>query len=117
MMPDEREQFLSSLGDLVPTWLLELCAERNLAGSAFSLDNESDLSEMGVELRWMTVEQIIDEATNVYPGIAATKRGYLPFGICLEGSGDPYFLKIGEGYDDTSVVRIPHDAVAEGEVD
>lgn len=115
--PDEREKLLGSLVGLVPAWLLDLCTERNLAGSVFSLDDESDLSGMGVELKWMTVEQMIDEATNAYPGIAATKKGYLPFGICLEGSGDPYFLNIGKGHDDTSVVRIPHGAVTEEEID
>lgn len=114
---DEREKLRGSFGELAPAWLLELCTERNLAGSAFSLDVENDLSEMGVELKWMTAGQMIDEATNIYPGIVAIKKKYLPFGICLEGTGDPYFLKIGKGHDDTPVVRIPHDAVADEEID
>ena len=83
----------------------------------FSLDDESDLSEIGVELKWMTAEQMVDEVNNFYPGIVAIKKGYLPFGVCLEGSGDPYFLRIGKGHDDTPVVRIPHDAVADEEID
>lgn len=117
LMPDERQKLLNSFGELVPAWFLELCAERNLAGSTFSLDDENDLSKLGVELKWMTAGQIIDEATNAYPGIAAIRKGYLPFGICLEGTGDPYFLKIGKSHDDTSVVRIPHDAAVDGEID
>lgn len=114
---DELEQLRSSFGGLAPEWLLKLYSERNLLGTTFSLDDESDLSEMGVELKWMTVEQMVDEATNFYPGITAIKKGYLPFGLCLEGSGDPYFLKIGKGHDDTPVVRIPHDTLADGEID
>lgn len=112
-----REQLLGSFGKLVPDWFLNLCTERNLAGSTFSLAEESDLSEMGVELKWMTAEQMVDEATNAYPGIAAIKKGYLPFGSCLEGSGDPYFLKVGKEHNDTPVVRIPHDAIINEEVD
>lgn len=114
---DERQQLIDGFGELVPDWLLELLSDRNLAGSDFSLDDNSDQSGMGVELRWMTVEQMFDEASNFYPGIVAAKKGYLPFGICLEGSGDPYFLKIGKGHEDTCVVRIPHDAVIEEDID
>ena len=47
-----------------------------MVGSVFSLDDENDISEMGVELKWMTVEQMVDEATNVYPGVVAINKGY-----------------------------------------
>lgn len=114
---NERDKLLEQFPGTVPAWLLDLCAERNLAGSTFSLDDESDLSGMGVELKWMSAEQMIDETVSFYPGIAAIKKRYLPFGICLEGSGDPYFLKIGKGYYDTPVVRIYHDILVDGDVD
>lgn len=112
-----KEQLLNTFGELVPAWFLDLCVERNLAGSTFSIGEENDLSEVGAELKWMTADQMIDEGTNIYPGIAAIKKGYLPFGICLEGSGDPYFLKIGKEYEDTPVVRVPHDAVVDDQID
>jgi hypothetical protein len=112
-----RRQLNESLAELVPDWFLDLCERRNLAGSAFSLEEEHDRSEMGVELKWMTSKEMIDEAKEYYPGIAATKSGYLPFGICLEGSGDPYFLKIGKNCEDSAVVRIPHDIITNEEFD
>ena len=107
----------STFEELVPDWYLHLVANRSLAGSSFSVSEDHDRSGLGVELQWMSAEQIIDEATNCYPGIVATSIGYLPFGICLEGSGDPYFLKIGSRPEDTLVVRIPHDAVRDENLD
>ena len=103
--------------DLVPQWFLHLVANSKLTGSSFSIQAGQDRSTLGVELQWMSAEQVVDEATNCYPGIIATGLGYLPFGICLEGSGDPYFLKFGDGQKDTPVVRIPHDAVRDENLD
>ena len=45
----EREKLIRSFGALAPAWFLELCSERNLAGSVFSLDDEADSSKIGVE--------------------------------------------------------------------
>ena len=104
-------QLQSTFEHLAPDWYLHLVSNRNMAGSYFSVDEDHDRSGFGVELQWMSAEQMCDEATNCFPGIVAMSLGYLPFGICLEGSGDPYFLKVGGGPEDTSVVRIPHDAV------
>lgn len=68
-----------------------------------------DPSGLGVEMKWMNPEQMLNEATNLYPGIVAIERGYFPIGPCLEGSGDPYFFQASDG----AVVRIPHDAASE----
>lgn len=117
LTPQDRELLVRSLGELVPPWFLELCADRDLAGTAFSLQEEDDLSGMGVELRWMTAAEMIDEAAHFYPGIVAIKHGFLPFGICLEGSGDPYFLDTRSADDSAPVVRVPHDAASEEGLD
>lgn len=97
----------------VPQWLLELMIRYPLAGAKFTLDESSDYSEIGVEMRWLTADQITDEAVNNYPGIAAARQGYLPIGQCLIGTGDPYFVRADSAQ--SPVYRIPHTAVA-GEV-
>ena len=91
-----------------PSQILNLLKEYEIIGQKFSLPEDIDESEMGVELEWMSISEQLDEITNHYPGIVAIKHGYLPFGKCLVGSGDPYFLKLDSL---ESVYRIPHEAV------
>lgn len=98
--------------ELVPSWLISLLQQYSVIGVCFSLDEELDESELGVDLKWLTPEQIIEEALYAYPGKAVTELGYLPIGACLSGSGDPYFLKVkGTVVEDAALVRIPHDAI------
>lgn len=91
----------------VPSSLAALLTSQPLIGLTFRLTTDADESELGAEFRWMTADQMIDEATAAYPGIVAVTRGLLPVGICLEGSGDPYFVRLEDG----ALVRVPHDAV------
>jgi hypothetical protein len=91
--------------------ILNLVCQYPLSGCDFYLPADLDLSGLGVEMRWMNPSEMLSEATESYPGIAALECGYIPIGICLEGSGDPYFAKWnGKGY---SLVRIPHLSVSE----
>lgn len=89
-------------------WLLDLMSEFRLAGTTFTLEENDDPSGIGVDMKWMEPTDIREEARELYPGREVVKRGYLPIGTCLLGSGDPYFLKVADGTD-PSVVRIPHD--------
>jgi hypothetical protein len=84
-----------------------------IAGAKFTIDESIDESELGVELRWLTPHEMIDEATNVYPGVAAAHSHYFPIGECLVGTGDPYFVRADDA--DTPVFRIPHAAVGKDE--
>jgi hypothetical protein len=93
-------------------WIADMMSRYKLAGTTFVLDEETDLSGLGAEMMWMTPDQMVDEAYEAYPGLPATKLGYIPLGICVLGSGDPYFLKIKDSLD-PALVRIPHDAAAE----
>jgi hypothetical protein len=95
--------------DVTPDWLLDLLRSYRLTEAMFSLSEGDDDSELGVEMRWLTPAQIIEESTSCYPGLAAIKLGYLPIGSCFQGSGDPYFLKMDKSRD-PPVVRIPHEA-------
>lgn len=100
-------------GLAVPAPLVLLLTSRPLVGLTLVLSEQADESRFGAELRWMTAEQMVDEATGAYPGIPAASRGFLPVGICLEGTGNPYFLRLGDG----AIVRIPHDAATEDDLD
>jgi len=108
----EAEKLRAQLPGL-PAALLSLLVNRPLVGAKISVDPAAERSGLGVEMQWMTPSQMEDEATEAYPGIVAVPRGYVPIGICLEGSGDPYFFRVKDG----AVVRIPHDAAAENDLD
>src|SRR4051794_24497797 len=75
----------------LPPALESALRQQPIIGASASLDEEHDESEMGAELRIMNADEILSEATETYPGIVAVPRGYIPFAICLQGSGDPYF--------------------------
>ena len=97
----------------LPTALAEKLTSLPLVGLTFVLDVDKDESGLGVEMLWMTADQMLDEAMSAYPGIAAARKGLLPVGICLEGTGDPYFLRLEDG----AIVRVPHNALSSGELD
>ena len=106
----EVAELTAGIGDkLLPAYLLDWLGSYPLVGTEFSLSEEEDESGLGVEMQWLTPAQMISETIDTYPGIVAVPLGYLPVGMCLVGSGDPYFLKINPG-DDPPVVRIPHEA-------
>src|SRR5215204_4429494 len=106
----EVAELTAGIGDkLLPAHLLDWLLSYPLVGTEFSLSEEEDESVLGVEMQWLTPAQMISETIDTYPGIVAVPHGYLPVGMCLVGSGDPYFLKINPG-DDPPVVRIPHEA-------
>jgi hypothetical protein len=108
--PQEVAELTAGVGDkLLPAHLLGWLGSYPLAGTEFSLGEDEDESGLGVEMQWLTPEQMVSETVDTYPGIVAGPLGYLPVGMCLEGSGDPYFLKTDAG-EDPPVVRIPHEA-------
>ncbi len=97
---------------LSPSWLIEFLTTIPIVGTEFSLDEEDDPSERGVDMRFLAIEQIVDEATACYPGIVAHPLGYLPIGSCLTGSGDYYYLDLRKKSTDPRLVRLPHDGVS-----
>jgi len=100
-------QYLATRLPVPAGWILDLMRNYPLIGSKFKLSHEQDLSGLGVELEWMTPENIINESLELYPGIAAISLNYVAIGTCLFGSGDPYFVKVVNK--DSALVRIPHD--------
>lgn len=97
---------------LCPNWLAELLQTVPIVGSDFELGEDVDPSDLGVDMRFLSTDDMIEEATEVYPGIVAHPLGYLPVGACLAGSGDYYYLDLrNPGDHDPPLVRLPHDAV------
>jgi len=58
-------------------------------------------------MEWMSAEVQIDEAFNFYPGLIVVEKSFIPVGICLQGSGNPYFLRIED--ENWKIYRILHD--------
>jgi hypothetical protein len=112
----ELELLKARLSPLMADWCIWLMGAYDVIGYDVVLEPSDDPSGLGVEFRWMTPEQIISEATESEPGIAAGRHGLAPIGLCLSGSGDPYFVNT-LASDNPPVVRIPHEAVHDGELD
>jgi len=98
-----------------PAELIEILSKYKIIGQIFSISDDRDPSGIGVEMKWFDPSDQIEEAYKCYPGRLVIKDDYLPIGMCLSGSGDPYFLKtIDQKY---MVFRLPHDAIYEDNYD
>ncbi|MBX5268671.1 hypothetical protein HJB99_08285 [Rhizobium sp. NLR17b] len=101
--------------DIDAVFLFDLMQRFPLSGTTWELPEAADKSGQGVQLQWLTPEQIADESLNAYPGISVVHAGFIPIGSCMLGSGDPYFLKFkGAGIRNPPLVRVPHDYASEG---
>lgn len=98
-----------------PKWLIDFHRQNKVIQKYFSLSENEDKSEMGVEMQWMTIKEQLEEMTDFYPGKVAIKYEYFPIGKCLEGSGDPYFLKLNDR--NIYLHRVPHDSIVENILD
>lgn len=98
------EKLSRVLGAVVPQWYKRLLLDTPLAGSVFEYSGEDNWSWT---FEWLDAKQTIDEAVSMIPGMVAVKRGYIPVGECLLGSGDPLFMTNDPG--DPKLVQIFHD--------
>jgi hypothetical protein len=103
-------------GVMFPRFWIEFISKNGLEGATVEVPEELDRSGLGVELKFLTSEQSVDEATNYWPGIGVAKDGYVPVGSCLCGSGDYYYIKTSDGAAGP-LYRIYHDSVGEGGYD
>ncbi len=102
----ELSEKLPELQSTLSNWI-SILQTFPLIESSIEIDEDHDLSGYGVSLLIFDGNQIIDEAYNAYPGIAAIKVGFLPIAACESGSGNPYFLK------ENSIFRILHDGITD----
>jgi hypothetical protein len=101
---------------MLPKYWLNFLESNQLSGQDIEVSEDSDLSTLGADLRIMNEAQSQSEITDCYPGIVAIKKGYIPVAMCLEGSGDYYYLNSHEGAEG-SLYRIYHDAVTDEELE
>jgi hypothetical protein len=52
---------------------------------------------------------MIREACDLEPGFTVVRAGFIPFGGCAIGTGDPFFFDMRSGSNDPPIVRVPHD--------
>ena len=100
---------------MIPEFWHNFVAENDLLEREIEIDEDRDLSELGIDLKIMTFEQAISEANEAHPGIEASKSGYFPVGMCLVGSGDYYYIDTAQG-EGGPLYRIYHDSVIADEI-
>ncbi|WP_404786192.1 hypothetical protein [Altericista sp. CCNU0014] len=93
-----------------PNYWLQFVEVHHLIGKSVCLDEDTDLSTLGADMQFLTVEQSIDELTNFWPGIGVAKDGYIPIAWCSTGSGDYYYININDG-PNGPLYRVLHDSV------
>ena len=100
---------------MIPDFWRKFVDENDLIGKEIEVSDEADMSSLGADLKIMTWEQAKSESTEWHPGIEAAKSGYFPVAMCLEGSGDYYYInaKLENG----PLFRIYHDSVAGEELE
>jgi len=109
---DEVQALVAAFGQLMPDWYLELLKTFPIVGSDFVLLRLMGGRQVHLSLEWMSPEVMIREAREAIPGRIVIKYGYIPVASCLNGSGDPYYIRPSDG-DDPPLVEIFHDAVSE----
>ncbi|MBL8524978.1 MAG: hypothetical protein JNN20_14910 [Betaproteobacteria bacterium] len=95
---------------MLPQYWIDFLDSNGLRGKYCDIGEDLDESGAGAYLSIFNEAQSLDEATNFWPGIAVFPDGYIPVASCQIGSGDPYFINVGEG-PNGCLYRIRHDAV------
>ena len=94
-----------------PYWQI-FVEQHHLIGREFSVPVQSDLSGVGADIEILDGRGIRTEQTELYPGIAVSKAGFVPIGGCRLGSGDPYFICVRDG-EGGPLYRIYHEEVTD----
>jgi hypothetical protein len=89
-----------------------ILSKYKIIGQEFDLGAGEDASEMGINMQWITPNDMVEEAFNFYPGIIAVKHQFIPIGTCMSGSGDPYFLR--KESNSYNIYRVLHDYARDG---
>ena len=101
---------------MIPKYWQVFVEGNDLIGSELEIPASEDLSGLGIDMKIMPLEQCLSETNECYPGIAASKKGFFSVGMCLEGSGDYYYINTNDGKGGP-MYRIYHDAVENERLD
>jgi hypothetical protein len=102
--------------DNIPKYWINFLDSFKLRGVEIDIDEEKDLSELGISIKIFNEQEIIEEMNGFYPGLAVKNDNYIPIGSCCEGSGDPYFINSNDGQNG-KLYRIYHDEFSDQEYD
>lgn len=102
--------------DAIPKYWIIFLDSHELRGIEIEINEEHDLSEMGVSLKVFNEHEIMDEMNNYYPGMVVKNDNYIPIASCSCGSGDPYFINSNDGQKG-KLYRIYHDEFSEEKYD
>jgi hypothetical protein len=100
---------------MTPYWRT-FVEQHHLVEREISVPDDRDVSGVGAEIEILDELGIQSEQTDLYPGIAVAKEGYIPVGGCSLGTGDPYFINTRDG-EGGPLYRIYHDEVVDEHYD
>lgn len=113
---DEKKMLLQKFGNEVfPLEIIDLLLKYKIVDQTFSILEIDDPSELGVEMRWLSPTEMIEESFEFYPGIIVSTENFVPIGTCLSGSGDPYFFIHKDNQ--FLLYRVPHDSIIDDSYD
>jgi hypothetical protein len=111
IIPEKELQKLNSkIGNLLPSWYIELLVDYPLAG----VEIEYDLVNDNFSFVFAKPQDIFNETEKLYPGIAIKDLGYFCIGLDCTGSGDPIFSTNRKG-DNPPIFIVYHDVSDIGE--
>lgn len=93
-----------------PPHYRQFVERHGLIGATAEIPEGDDLSGMGATIGLYDEAAATVEAEEFYPGLVVKEDGFVPIGECLIGSGDPYFINIGDD-PPGPVYQIYHDSV------
>ena len=98
-----------SMGMKLPNWYVDMMLNHDLTDIMFEY-LEYDNEKSGISIS--SYNTILSEINDAYPGLGIKSMGYINFGECLQGSGDPIFINLKEN-DNPPVIRVYHDGTIE----
>ena len=103
----ELDEIAKSMNIELPEWYKKLMHESSIVDIEFDYSEYEDAEGYESSIAISDFEIIMSETNDAYPGCAIKELGYVNFGDCLQGSGDPIFINLKE--ENPKVVRIFHD--------
>ena len=101
------DEIAKSMKMKLPKWYEKLMCESSIINIKFEYQEYEDYKS---HISIANFKTIMNEINEAYPGVAIKELGYVNFGTCLEGSGDPIFINLKEE-SNPFVVRVYHDGL------
>ena len=95
----------------LPNWYVEMMLNYNLTNIEFTFLEDEYKSDIAIS----DYDTILSEINEAHPGLDIKPMGFVNFGTCLQGSGDPIFINLKEN-NNPAVIRIYHDGIIENEI-